>query len=117
MHIIIPAAGRMRLKTSSSGICRTKRSRADSVSRFTRILVPKPKKAFQSPGTQRAGLKPLGTVDSTVGAIMTAILCTSERGCYFFGGRNSDSPQRRGGAEKRIATDEDRWTQMEENAE
>jgi hypothetical protein len=26
-----------------------------SVSRLTRISVPKPKKAFQSPGTQRAG--------------------------------------------------------------
>src|SRR4051812_987592 len=56
MHIIIPAAGRMRLKTSQSGIWRTKRSSALRVNRLTRMLVPKPKKAFQSPGTQSNGL-------------------------------------------------------------
>src|SRR4051794_10494854 len=56
MHIIIPAAGRMRLNTSQSGICSTKRSNALSVSKFTRMLVPNPKKAFQSPGTQSNGL-------------------------------------------------------------
>src|SRR5258706_10241692 len=58
MHIISPAAGRMRPKTRSAGICRTNRSRPVSVSRLTRMLVPKPKKAFQSPGTQSAGLAP-----------------------------------------------------------
>ena len=35
----------------SSGIFSTKRSSAVSVSRLTRMLVPKPKNAFQSPGT------------------------------------------------------------------
>ena len=36
----------------SSGIFSTKRSSAVSVSRLTRMLVPKPKNAFQSPATQ-----------------------------------------------------------------
>src|ERR1022692_6717 len=55
MHIIRPAAGKMRLKTRSVGICKTNRSNPVSVSRLTRMLVPKPKKAFQSPGTQIFG--------------------------------------------------------------
>src|SRR5258708_39336317 len=46
----------MRPKTSSSGIFRTKRNRPVSVRTLTRMLVPKPKKAFQSPGTHRRGL-------------------------------------------------------------
>ena len=46
----------MRPKTMSSGIFSTKRSSAVSVSRLTRMLVPKPKKAFQSPGVQSFGL-------------------------------------------------------------
>src|ERR1700722_9973943 len=46
-----PAAGKMRLNTRSAGICSTKRRRPVSVSRLTRMLVPKPKNAFQSPGT------------------------------------------------------------------
>src|SRR5687768_11336418 len=54
-HIIRPAAGRMRPNTISSGILSTKRRRPVSTSRFTRILVPNPKKAFQSPGVHRAG--------------------------------------------------------------
>jgi hypothetical protein len=55
-HIIMPAAGKIRPKTSSSGIFNTKRSKAVSVSMLTRILVPNPKKAFQSPGTQILGV-------------------------------------------------------------
>src|SRR5579871_3038637 len=47
----------MRPNTSSSGILSTKRSRPVSTSMLTRMLVPKPKKAFQSPGTQSFGLK------------------------------------------------------------
>src|SRR5580693_3343320 len=47
----------MRPNTSASGIFSTKRSRPVSTSMLTRILVPKPKKAFQSPGTQSLGLK------------------------------------------------------------
>src|ERR1700748_2938579 len=45
----------MRPNTSESGIFSTNRSSAVSVSILTRMLVPKPKKAFQSPGVQRAG--------------------------------------------------------------
>ena len=51
-HNIRPVAGRMRPKTSESGIFSTKRSSDVSVSRLTRMFVPKPKKAFQSPDTQ-----------------------------------------------------------------
>src|SRR5580704_2646446 len=47
----------MRPNTSSSGIFSTKRSRPVSTSMLTRMLVPKPKNAFQSPGTQSFGLK------------------------------------------------------------
>ncbi len=54
-HSISPVAGRMRPKTSESGIFSTKRSSPVKVSTLTRILVPKPKKAFQSPGTQIFG--------------------------------------------------------------
>jgi hypothetical protein len=56
VHIISPAAGRMRPNTMGSGIFSTKRKRPVSTSRLTRMLVPKPKKAFQSPGVQSAGL-------------------------------------------------------------
>jgi hypothetical protein len=40
----------------SSGIFNTNRRRAVKVSKLTRIFVPKPKKAFQSPATQSLGL-------------------------------------------------------------
>src|SRR6266481_4418331 len=46
----------MRPKMRSLGIFKTKRRRAVRVSRFTRMLVPNPNKAFQSPGTQILGL-------------------------------------------------------------
>ena len=61
-----PAAGKMRLNTSSLGICKTNLSRALSVSRLTRMLVPKPKKAFQSPGTQSLGLPSIPVVGAEV---------------------------------------------------
>ena len=48
----------MRPNTSESGIFSTKRNKPVSTSMLTRILVPKPKKAFQSPGVHNAGLKP-----------------------------------------------------------
>ena len=48
-------AGSIRPKTSESGIFRTKRNNPLKVSRLTNMFVPKPKKAFQSPGTQMAG--------------------------------------------------------------
>ena len=47
----------MRPNTSASGIFSTKRSSPVSTSMLTRMLVPKPKKAFQSPGVHNAGLK------------------------------------------------------------
>ena len=46
----------MRPNTSESGIFSTKRNRPVSTSMLTRMLVPKPKKAFQSPGVQSFGL-------------------------------------------------------------
>src|SRR5215813_5368567 len=52
---IMPVAGRIRPKTSSSGILSAKRNKAVKVSKFTRMLVPKPKKAFQSPGVHSLG--------------------------------------------------------------
>ena len=43
----------------ASGILITKRSSVVSTIRLTRMLVPNPKKAFQSPGTQIFGLNVL----------------------------------------------------------
>src|SRR5678815_3296135 len=57
----------MRPKTMASGIFNTKRSSAVSVSRLTRMFVPKPKKAFQSPGTQNLGLNVFITVSFRFG--------------------------------------------------
>jgi hypothetical protein len=48
----------MRPNTSESGIFSTKRNSPVSTSMLTRMLVPKPKNAFQSPGVHSAGLKP-----------------------------------------------------------
>ena len=48
----------MRPNTSESGIFSTKRNRPVSTSMLTRMLVPKPNKAFQSPGVHNTGLKP-----------------------------------------------------------
>ena len=48
----------MRPNTSESGIFSTKRNSPVSTSILTRILVPKPKNAFQSPGVHNTGLKP-----------------------------------------------------------
>ena len=47
----------MRPNTSESGIFSTKRNNPVSTSMLTRMLVPKPNKAFQSPGVHNAGLK------------------------------------------------------------
>ena len=45
----------MRPNTMASGILSTKRNRPVSTSMLTRMLVPKPKKAFQSPGVHSFG--------------------------------------------------------------
>src|SRR6202030_2458502 len=45
----------MRPNTSASGIFSTKRRSAVSVSMLTRMLVPKPKNAFQSPVVHNIG--------------------------------------------------------------
>src|ERR1700745_2815094 len=47
----------MRPNTSEAGIFSTNRNSPVSTSILTRILVPKPKKAFQSPGVHKTGLK------------------------------------------------------------
>ena len=47
----------MRPNTSESGIFSTKRNSPVSTSMLTRMLVPKPNSAFQSPGVHNAGLK------------------------------------------------------------
>src|SRR6476646_2190799 len=54
-HIIRPSAGRMRPKTSESDIFSTKRKRPVRTSMLTRMLVPNPKNAFQSPGVHSTG--------------------------------------------------------------
>src|SRR5215471_756762 len=54
-NIISPTAGRMRPNTSASGIFSTKRRSAVSVSILTRMLVPKPKNAFQSATVHNIG--------------------------------------------------------------
>jgi len=48
-HSIRPVAGKIRANTRLSGILRTKRSREVRVSKLTRMFVPKPKNALQSP--------------------------------------------------------------------
>jgi len=45
----------MRPKTSESGIFNTNRNKPVSTSILTRILVPNPKNAFQSPAVHKAG--------------------------------------------------------------
>src|SRR5215470_4105541 len=45
----------MRPKTSGSGIFNTNRNKPVSTSILTRILVPNPKNAFQSPAVHKAG--------------------------------------------------------------
>src|SRR3954468_3434982 len=52
----------MRPNTMLSGILITKRSSVVSVSRLTRMLVPNPKKAFQSPGVHQAGFVSVAVV-------------------------------------------------------
>jgi hypothetical protein len=47
----------MRPNTIESGIFSTKRNRPVSTSMLTRMLVPKPNRAFQSPGVHNTGLK------------------------------------------------------------
>src|SRR5882672_2382983 len=74
-----PVAGRMRPKTSASGILTTKRKSPVSTSRFTRMLVPKPKNAFQSPGVQSFGFSPDGTVIASL--MWPSPKCTSR--CSF----------------------------------
>ena len=64
----------MRPNTSESGILRTKRSSAVSVSMLTRMLVPKPKNAFQSPGVHRIGLPDIASVSDVLIARPYAII-------------------------------------------
>ncbi len=70
-----PVAGRMRPNTIASGILSTKRSSPVSTSRFTRMLVPNPKKAFQSPGVHQLGV----FVVIVVGVIVASSRAASSR--------------------------------------
>ncbi len=65
----------MRPNTSESGIFSTNRNRPVSTSILTRMLVPKPKKAFQSPGVQMVG--------RNVSARIVSVVIT--RSCLFAG--------------------------------
>src|SRR5580700_8093957 len=64
----------MRWKTSSSGILRTKRNRPVSTSKLTRILVPNPKNAFQSPGVHNFGSSAGVDVTSAMGSSSSFLL-------------------------------------------
>src|SRR5262245_55738607 len=69
----------MRPNTRLSGIFSTKRSRPVSTSMLTRILVPKPKNAFQSPGVHSAGLNSVVLISDLpavpVNVLMVVPLC------------------------------------------
>src|ERR1700692_4157192 len=62
----------MRPNTMASGILITNRNRPVSTNMLTRILVPKPKNAFQSPGLHNIGRKPGADVD-----VLIARSCSS----------------------------------------
>src|ERR1700757_3407310 len=63
----------MRPNTMLSGIFKTKRKSPVSTSMLTRMLVPNPKNAFQSPDVQTAGLKPAGA-DVAVPLVLIVML-------------------------------------------
>ena len=65
----------MRPNTRESGIFSTNRNRPVSTSMLTRMLVPKPKNAFQSPGVHNTGLKSgLTAVRAVVLIVMPLLL-------------------------------------------
>src|SRR3546814_10440943 len=67
-------AGRIRPKMIGSGSLRTNRNRPVSTSTLTRILVPKPKKAFQSPGVHQGSFAGPGPVVETLVMMQTPLL-------------------------------------------
>jgi hypothetical protein len=70
----------MRPNTSESGIFSTNRNSPVSTSMLTRMLVPKPKNAFQSPGVHKTGLKsPLPAVPVMLVLIVTLPLLKSSK--------------------------------------
>src|SRR3990170_882997 len=73
----------MRPKTRSSGMPRTKRSRPVRVRTLTRMFVPKPKSAFQSPGTQTLGRWREEVIME--GNLKDLVCCSSESGEDFPG--------------------------------
>jgi len=103
-HIIRPRAGRMRPKTSESGIFSTNRNRPVSTSMLTRMLVPNPKNAFQSPETHRVGLFMYAVV--AVATILSPLMIcpisrTGSPGCGFVRSHANDMPA--GGRENVLA--------------
>src|SRR5689334_25069319 len=79
----------MRPNTRLSGIFKTKRSRPVSTSMLTRMLVPKPKNAFQSPDVHSAGLK-LDLPAVPVNVLMKIPLCARSLHCLQNCGRVRD---------------------------
>src|ERR1700751_3566630 len=69
----------MRPNTSWSGIFRTNRSNPLRVSRLTKMFVPKPKNAFQSPGTQMAGFELFITFSSIIPISLLSLVGLVER--------------------------------------
>src|SRR3546814_1362963 len=61
-----------------SGSLRTNRNRPVSTSTLTRIFVPKPKKAFQSPGVHQGSFAWPGPVVETLVMMQTPLLERSE---------------------------------------
>src|SRR3954447_12530972 len=69
----------MRPNTNVSGIFSTNRSRPVSTSMLTKMLVPKPKKAFQSPGVHNAGAKLFADLmTSPICCLLTALSCSRD---------------------------------------
>src|ERR1043165_5940139 len=64
----------MRPNTTESGIFSTKRSSPVSTSRLTRMLVPKPKNAFQSPGVHSLGSVPGGFIVVVVVVVVVVVI-------------------------------------------
>src|ERR1700730_909216 len=84
-HIISPSAGRMRPKTSESGIFNTNRNKPVSTSMLTRILVPNPKNAFQSPAVHKAG--------PFISDAFADIICSYRSGTRFQIARGAFAPR------------------------
>ncbi len=82
----MPSAGRMRPNTVSAGSCTTPRHRPVRTMTLSRTLVNRPKKPFQSPGTQRR------TAPAVVPAFMSSPRCGVKVPCVSVPRAASVSP-------------------------